>query len=78
MYTDTQRQETAPIQYIQAPEQHRLNTATSSNTQITSQPISEIRQIINRITIGTQTLPLETSNMEERKTLIKNILTWKT
>ena len=56
--------ETAPIQYIHPPEQYRINTATSSISQITPQPISEIRHIINKVTAGTQTQPLGIANME--------------
>ena len=56
---------------MQSPEQYRLNTATSSITQITPQPISEIRHIINKVTAGTQTQPLEIASMEKIKTLIK-------
>ena len=55
------------MQYMQLPEQHRLNTATSSTSQITPQSISEIRHVINRITTGTQTRPLGISNMDEIK-----------
>ena len=72
VYADAPTYETAPIQYIHPPQQYRLNTATSS---ITPQPISEIRNIINNIAAGTQTQPLGIANMEEIKTLIKNILT---
>ena len=39
VYTDAPTYETAPIQYIHPPQQYRLNTATSSITQITPQPI---------------------------------------
>ena len=64
MYTDAPTYETAPIQY-------RLNTATSSISQITPQPITEIQHIINKVAAGTQTQPLGIANMDEIKTLIK-------
>ena len=71
VYTGAPTYETAPIQYIHSPQQYRLNTATSSITQITPQPISEIRHIINKVAAGTQTQPLGISNMDEIKNLIK-------
>jgi hypothetical protein len=71
VYTEAPTYETAPIQYIQPPEQYRLNTATSSISQITPQPISEIRHIINKVAAGTQTQPLGIANMDEIKNLIK-------
>ena len=71
VYTDAPTYETASIQYIQPPVQYRLNTATSSISQITPQPISEIRHIINKVAAGTQTQPLGIANMEEIKTLLK-------
>ena len=69
MYTETPRQERLHI--LQPPQQYRLNTATSSITQITPQPISEIRHIINKVAAGTQTQPLGIANMDEIKNLIK-------
>ena len=71
VYTDAPTYKTAPIQYIHPPQQYRLNTATSSITQITPQPISEIRHIINKVAAGTQAQPLGIANMEEINTLIK-------
>ena len=61
--------------YIHPPQQYIVHTATSSITQITPQPISEIRHIINKVAAGTQTQPLGIANMDEIKTLMKNILT---
>ena len=69
MYTQTPRQETLHI--LQPPQQYRLNAATSSTSQITPQPISEIQHIINKVAAGTQTQPLGIANMDEIKTLIK-------
>ena len=71
VYTEAPPYETIPMQYMQLPEQHRLNTAKSSSAQLTPQPISEIRHIINKVTTGTQTQPLGIANLEEIKTLIK-------
>ena len=44
---------------------------------VSTQPLEEeeIRHIINKVAAGTQTQPLGIANMEEIKTLIKNILT---
>ena len=69
MYTEPPRQETLHI--LQLPQQYRLNTATSSTSQITPQPISEIRHIINKVAAGTQTQPLGISNMDEIKNLLR-------
>ena len=71
MYTETPTYETAPIQYIESPEQYRLNTPTSSTTFVSPQPISEIQHIINIVAVGTQTQPLGIANMDEIKNLIK-------
>ena len=55
VYTEAPTYETAQTQFMQPPEKYRLHAATSSIAQITPQPISEIRHIVNRITTGTQT-----------------------
>ena len=58
VYTNAPTYETASIQYIQPPQQHR----------------SEIQHIINKVAAETQTQPLGIANMDEIKNLIKNIL----
>ena len=64
--------------YIPAPMQNIALQARPTQL-VSTQPLEEkeeeIWYIINKVTTGTQTQPLGIANMEEIKTLIKNILT---